>query len=75
MKEDGNAPVKLLVFNLFNFLISSHISTLFVFVIFCNSYLTVCGKKERRFLYSNRLLADSSVTLLKSYICPARSSA
>ena len=26
MKEDGNASVKSLVFNLFNFLISSHIS-------------------------------------------------
>ena len=41
MKEDGNTPVKLLVFNLFNFLISSYISTLFLFVNFCNSYLTV----------------------------------
>ena len=40
-----------------------------------NSYLTVCGQKERRFLYSNQMLADSSVTLLKSYICPSRPSA
>ena len=32
MKEDGNASVKSLVFNLFNFLISSHISVVVNFL-------------------------------------------
>ena len=39
-------PRSNLVFNIFNFLISSHISTLFLFVNFSDSYLTVCGQKR-----------------------------